>query len=154
MSWRSVQLRGDLCAQDEKILRLFERQPVRYVGNDIEFANHLVCDDESTNLILVINRDVWCSEILQALKSNMIDVTTFYISINRYRVLGNDTSFIPSVGKSRGEQIVDFISHCLAGLGFTIDDFGLNDDDRGKMFNFIQPLTWTYGHQAPNTSSH
>jgi hypothetical protein len=146
MSWRSTQLDNQLCDQDIVILDLFQNKTVRYVGTDYEFANHLVVDNSSSNLILILNQPAWLSEIYTQIKNLLISpVDTFYIGINRYTVLGNDTDLTISQNKTHSEELINFIEQIVVDSSYRIVKSGFYDSDRGRYFNFVQPLTWIYG---------
>ena len=150
MSWRSLQLNGQPCSQDIVIYDLFPDLKVRYVGNDLEFANTLDLDNNSTHLILCINHPLWLSElrdlICQELSGNC---ETFYIGINRYQIKGNDTN-LEFDSDSNGSAIIDMIKNLSTMLGYTVVKHGSFDNDRGKHMNFVQPLTWVYGTHCPD----
>lgn len=144
MSWRSTQLGNNLCAQDQIILQLFRDQPVRYVGKDKEFATHLNCDSQAENLVLIINQPVWCSQLRDIVKTNLhSSVAKFYIGINRYCILGADTADV--VSTTGGSGILDLLTQYVTDQGYTVKSQGLLDNDQGRHFNFVQPLTWMYG---------
>lgn len=148
MSWRTVQLGNDLCDQDRKILNLFDNQPVRYIGTDIEFAQHLNTSESASNLILIFNRNQWCSDIIDRCSRFLTpEIDQFYIGINRYTVLGNDTNQTIDMSASNGENLIKFLTKTVNHLGFIVTDYGTFDNDLGRYFNFIQPLTWMYGKQ-------
>jgi len=95
MSWRSVQLGATTCDQDNIILKLFNGQPVKYVGHDREFSKSLNLDDHAENLVLIINQSMWCSELISTCKTQLTDpIKTFYIGINRYCIKGNDNKLL------------------------------------------------------------
>jgi hypothetical protein len=153
MSWRSVQLGSELCDQDQLIIRLFNNQPVKYAGNDQEFAANLTCDATASNLILILNQPLWLSEVVDRCQQLLVaPIDTFYIGLNRYCVKGNDTSrnFI-STG-ARGADLVDCLESVINKQGYEKKESGYFDDDLGRYFNFVQPLTWIYGTQKANTN--
>lgn len=146
MSWRSAQLDNQLCDQDIIILDLFQNKTVRYVGPDHEFADHLSINNSSSNLILILNRPVWLSEICAQIKNLLVSpVDTFYIGINRYTVLGNDTNLKITHNNTHSDDIIDFIKQLVDNLNYTVVKSGSHNNDRGRYFNFVQPLTWVYG---------
>jgi hypothetical protein len=146
MSWRSAQLDDQLCDQDIIILDLFQNKTVRYVGIDYEFANHLSIDNSSSNLVLILNRPAWLSEIRTQIKNLLVSpVNTFYIGINRYTVLGNDTDLKITHNKTHSDDIINFIKQIVDNLNYTVVKSGSHNNDRGRYFNFVQPLTWVYG---------
>jgi hypothetical protein len=89
---------------------------------------------------------MWLSEIKQRCENFLSRPTNrVYIGINRYQIKGNDTSYWSSaVDVAYGLQILDWVSYCLKDLGFTPQQQGYFDCDRGRYFNFVQPLTWIY----------
>jgi hypothetical protein len=153
MSWRSVQLGSDLCDQDQLIIKLFGNQPVKYVGLDQEFAINLNCSPAATGLILILNQPLWLSEVVAHCQQSLVDpIDTVYIGLNRYCVKGNDTTrnFI-STG-ARGSDLIDLLESVINELGYEKKNSGYFDEDLGRYFNFVQPLTWIYGKQKANTS--
>ena len=154
MSWRFTQLGNSFCDQDKLILSLFNNMPVNYVGTDREFQNSLLHDPVSPNLILVLNNPIWISGIFkkcqQCLTSN---VKTFYIGINRYQVLGNDTNVEFDSTDTYSKDLIKLLTNVAEQQGFTIDQSGHHDQDLGRYFNFVQPLTWVYGHNITNQSN-
>lgn len=152
MSWRQQQLNGTLCNQDQLILDLFKNQPVKYHSDDKEFAKHLIISEHSSNLILILNRPMWCSDMISVCYNHLTEkIDTFYIGINRYHVLGNDTTLELPCSKNYGQDIIDFLTSIVNTLGYNISRSGTFDNDQGKYFNFIQPLTWMYGSKKPST---
>ena len=150
MSWRSVQLGKELCDQDKKILDFFGSAPVHYVG-DPEFGEHLTLDPTSTKLILILNRPVWCSDIIKDCKKHLtLDILEFYISVNRYLILGNDTSNVYKTDQNAGTNITSMLENIVNELGFAVLERGHFDNDQGRYFNFVQPLTWIHGIRATN----
>ena len=144
MSWRSTQLGNNLCPQDEVILQFFQNQSVRYVGKDHEFAQHLVCNDHAENLVLIINQPVWCSQIRDIIQHNLCTpIKKFYIGINRYCVIGNDT--LNTSAATGGVGILELVSQYVKSQGYVSVSQGTLDNDQGRHFNFVQPLTWMYG---------
>lgn len=153
MSWRKVQLDNRQCEQDQFILELFNQAPVRYVGKDLEFAKQLTIDEQSQNLILIVNKKFWASELVSTIKDNFsLPTNCFYIGINRYGFLGNDTDFFTESNNSRGDDIIKLTGSLLKKFGYVVERHGSFDNDRGRYFNFVQPLTWLYG-KATNTSN-
>ena len=154
MSWRRTQLGNQLCDQDQLILDLFNNQSVRYIGNDVEFAQHLVLDNTSTNLILVLNNPIWISDLYRILHKNLtFPVTDFYIGINRYYILGNDTNMmIEDLGQA-GTNIIQVVNNIVGKLNCKITKHGTYDHDHSRHFNFVQPLTWVYGSYVTNSST-
>jgi len=154
MSWRSVQLGSNNCDQDNVILKLFDSQSVKYVGDDLEFAKHLNQDDRAENLILIINQSIWCSELISLCKTQLTDsIKTFYIGINRYCVKGNDTTIDFKISENKGKDLIDFIDSQIQTYGYLTKLSGHFDLDQGRYFNFVQPLTWLYGNKTTNQSN-
>lgn len=151
MSWRSDQLGGTLCDQDRIIIELFKDSSVNYVGYDQEFKQHLKYDANSANLVLILNDPMWLSNIADKCKKHLsTHVNTFYIGINRYRVLGNDTTISERNTGNHSKDLIAVIAEIAASQGFTVAKYGHFDQDRGKYFNFVQPLTWVYGYKTTN----
>jgi len=146
MTWRSVQLGTGACNQDNIILELFNNKPVRYLGSDIEFSRRLNINDTAPNLILILNHPLWCSDIVKACCLHVDKtVDTFYIGINRYTILGNDTNRFNVSSGQHGTDIIKFLDSVLSEQGFCVTKSGSMDNDLGYYFNFVQPLTWIYG---------
>lgn len=146
MSSRQIQLNNQLCNQDLIILDLFKNKSVKYVGTDYEFAQHLRIDQSSKDLILILNRPLWLSEVCTQIKNSLAEPTdTFYIGINRYTVLGNDTNLQITHGHTHSDTLINFVKQIVADLNYIVVDSGAYNNDRGRYFNFIQPLTWIYG---------
>lgn len=144
MSWRTVQLGTTLCDQDQLILNLFQDKSVRYIGKDIEFAEHLKCNNTANNLILTINHPVWVSNILAICRQHLKpEIESVYLSLNRYCVLGNDTSMC-------ADNFIDLLVQILGHHGFNTVRTGKIERDLGRHFNFVQPLTWVYGNKITN----
>lgn len=151
MSWRSVQLGKKFCEQDHVIIDLFKDQSVCYVGPDSEFASVLSHDCMSENLVLIINSEVWCSDIQKLCATYLTnEIKKFYIGINRYRILGNDTNCCFESSENFGDNIIKMIQYFLEPLNFYISTQGTHDRDQGRYFNFVQPLTWMYGIKKTN----
>jgi hypothetical protein len=146
MTWRFTQLQNSLCEQDQLILTLFENKKVRYIGDDNEFAQYLDCDNLAENLVLIINRAMWISEILECCSRQFTTPTDcFYIGINQYLILGNDTNL-------SADNPVDLIKQHVRSLGFDIVKHSEIQRDLGRQFNFVQPKTWVYGNKNTNQS--
>jgi hypothetical protein len=153
MSWRTTQLGKNLCDQDRIILDLFAGQKVNYVGNDHEFKQIINHCDQSTNLVLIVNRPAWLSDIVETCHKHLAqEVSNFYISINRYQILGNDTNRTFEKSNHHGNNIINFVTALLNQQGFVVTRSGHYDHDAGRYFNFVQPLTWVYGNKITNTS--
>lgn len=142
MSWRYVQLKDKNCDQDLIILDLFKNTPVKYLGEDHEFSSRLMLDDTSNNIVAVINYPIWLSDLI-AFVDCLNSASSFYIGINRYHILGNDTSLRFDKNILSGENIINLIK--FTATKHTIIKSGFFDDDQGRYFNFVQPLTWAYG---------
>ena len=154
MKWRTTQLGSSLCDQDQLILKLFDQHIVRYVGEDFEFAKNLNQSDDCENLILIINRPVWCSDIIKICNQQLIDtVQNFYIGVNRHVIKGNDTTAEIDNTDQYGIDVINFLKWQLQKQGYTVTKLGYFDHDQGRYFNFVQPLTWVYGNKNSNTSN-
>lgn len=151
MSWRTIQLGTSLCDQDQLICKLFENSTVKYIGNDYNFAKNLLQSADSENLVLVINSPIWVSELIDLCKQHLTgSIETFYIGVNRYVIKGNDTDIEFKSTGQHGQDLVDFISQQLQEQDYTTTKSGHFDQDMGKYFNFVQPLTWLYGNKTAN----
>lgn len=150
MSWRTIQLGEKLCDQDQVILDLFCDKSVRYIGTDSEFIRHLTVDTNSSKAIIIINQNIWLSDLIKQITQELTKVHTdeFYIGINRYVISGNDTT--KTFNGHGGHCLLEFITEQLESLGFYVTKSGLLDNDRGRYFNFVQPLTWVYGTNKNN----
>lgn len=146
MNWRTIQLGQGLCDQDRIILDLFKDKQVQYIGNDLEFAKHLTISNDAPNLILILNNPVWCSDVVKTCRQYLNStIDTFYIGANRYTVLGNDTNQTIETTNQHGNDYIKFLSSIVSDLGFNVVRSGTLDNDLGRYFNFVQPLTWIYG---------
>jgi hypothetical protein len=151
MSWRSAQLGEEFCDQDKLILSLFPEKTVNYVGNDPEFRQRLSHSADSQDLILILNTPIWVSDIIASCKQHLTkQVETFYIGINRYCVQGNDTSKVLLDTGNRGGDLIHLVTEIVESQGFSVSKSGQFDNDQGRYFNFVQPLTWVYGHNFTN----
>ena len=151
MSWRTVQLGDQLCDQDRLLMDLFDNVSVNYIGFDHEFKQQLMHDPDSNNLVLILNSPIWVSDIVASCQKYLINsVETFYIGINRYLVLGNDTTMLVENTTNRGSDLIHVITEIAKTQKFSVTKSGHFDQDRGRYFNFIQPLTWVYGHKITN----
>lgn len=148
MSIRDIQLGNLLCDQDKLILSLFDNIPVKYIGTDKNFSKNLIVDDNSKFVIAIFNNPGYLSDLINFIKENISNCNTFYVGINRYFILGNDTNFIFENGSS--EKLIKFLKICLENINFEITKYGHFDNDCGQYFNFIQPLTWIYGKNKSN----
>lgn len=154
MSWRLTQLNGRLCEQDNIILDLFKDQAVKCVGADPEFAQHLTVNNNSSNLILILNRPLWISDLYNELQQYLqLPITNFYIGINRYKILGNDTDCVFQNSNKFGTDLLRVVDKFVTRLNYTVIKQGTHDNDQGRYFNFVQPLTWVYGSHATNQSN-
>ena len=151
MSWRTVQLGDQLCDQDRLLMNLFHNVSVNYIGFDHEFKQQLIHDPNSANLVLILNSPVWISDIITTCQKHLTNsVETFYIGINRYLVLGNDTTMLIENTGNCSSNLIHLITEIAKIQKFTVTKFGQFDQDHGRYFNFIQPLTWVYGHNTTN----
>lgn len=151
MSWRGVQLGQSLCDQDKIIVDLFRKEPVRYIGSDTEFATNLETAADAENLVLILNRPMWCSEIIQLCRTHLDSgINKFYIGINRYVILGNDTNVSFVTSEQPGMDVINLLASVVNEQGFCITKSGTFDHDLGRYFNFVQPLTWIYGIKIAN----
>jgi hypothetical protein len=149
MTWRSTQLNQTLCDQDQLILNLFANKDVKYVGNDLEFKNLLSHSQNSHNLVLIINFGVWCSDIVDICQKNLVaPIQNFYIGINRYCIRGNDTNQHFVNTGCAGKDIATMLTSVVFPLGYSVTNSGHYDNDLGRHFNFVQPLTWVYGSKT------
>lgn len=151
MTWRSLQLRSGDCTQDSIVLNLFQGKTVRYVGTDKEFEKRLQLDPASKNLIAVVNRSIWLSELIEFIKVNLsVPTESFYFGVNRYLVQGNDTTVEFDPNQASGLSLTKVMQQVAESLGYHVTQSGYFDDDRGRHFNFAQPVTYIYGTQRPN----
>lgn len=148
MNWRKTQLGYDLCDQDRVILNLIGQRPVRIHGQDAGFAQFCTVDPGSSFCLVFFNQPVWLSQIRDLLRRDLTsEITHCYIGINRYRILGNDIvqDILPkNPSSSHGQNLIAVISLWLEDLNLQVKQTGAMDQDRGKYFNFVQPLTWIY----------
>ncbi len=148
MTWRSLQLRSGDCTQDSIVLNLFQGKTVRYVGTDKEFEKRLRLDPDSKNLIAVVNRSIWLSELIEFVKVNLsVPTESFYFGVNRYLVQGNDTTIGFDPTQDSGLSLTKVMQQATESLGFHVAESGYFDDDQGRHFNFAQPVTYIYGTQ-------
>ena len=148
MSWRYVQLKNQNCDQDNIILDLFKGQSVKYIGPDPEFAKKLTLDNNSSNLIAIFNnKEKWLSELIGFIEEQLekTQYQTFYFGINRYLISGNDTNLAFDQFTSTGEQLINLVTNIFEHFDCRVIRSGKFDDDSGRYFNFIQPVTWIYG---------
>ena len=143
MSWRSVQLGTSNCDQDEVILNLYKNVPVNYIGTDTEFAQKLTLDPLSKHAVAVFNKPSWLSDFINFVY-DLKQYETFYLGINRYFILGNDTTLVyDTVNRTDSENLIFLVKQALPNCN--ILQSGFYDNDKGRYFNFVQPLTWLYG---------
>jgi hypothetical protein len=121
---------------------------VNYIGKDTEFAQHLNVDPNSKSVVVVVNLPIWMSDLLDFITESIQNSNEFYIGVNRYCILGNDTTHKFDHGSS--DVLIELINRTVLHLGFVIDKSGYMDNDQGRYFNFIQPLTWAYGTNKSN----
>ena len=144
-TWRAAQLEDRTCDQDQIILDIFDKRPVKYVGDTDEFRYKLNTDPNSNSVILIINHPVWFSDIVKICQQHIADAThEIYISINRYHLLGNDTEHIMNNDSTAGVNILNAIKQYAVPARFELIKQGTYDQDLGRYFNFVQPLTWMY----------
>ena len=156
MSWRYVQLKNQNCDQDNIILDLFKGQSVQYIGSDPEFVKKLTLDNNSSNLIAIFNnKEKWLSELIGFVEEQLdkTQYQTFYFGINRYLISGNDTNLSFDQTKSSGEQIIALVTNIFKHFNCYVIQSGKFDDDAGRYFNFVQPLTWIYGCRHVSNST-
>jgi hypothetical protein len=151
MTWRNLQLKNKDCTQDTLVLNFFQNKSVRYVGQDREFEKRLQLDANSTNLIAVINRSIWISDLIEFIKTNLsVPTTSFYFGVNRYLVQGNDTTIQFDPVLDSGFSLTALMKNVAESMGYVVEKAGYFDDDQGRHFNFAQPVTYIYGTQRPN----
>jgi hypothetical protein len=73
--------------------------------------------------------------------------------INRYQITGNDTNMLIKNTTHHGENIIKVVDQIISKLNYKIIKQGTHDDDRGRYFNFVQPLTWIYGSHVTDKSN-
>jgi len=141
MSWRSVQLGNSNCDQDQIILDLYKDVAVDYIGNDTEFAEKLDINPNSEHAVAVYNQQGYLSDFIQFIRP-LVKYKTFYLGINRYFILANDTTLTyDSINKTDSENLILTVKRIL---NCNIMQSGTVDNDKGRYFNFVQPLTWVY----------
>jgi hypothetical protein len=147
-----VQLKQSACTQDRVVLSLFKNKTVNYVGTDFEFSKKLSVDSNSRNLIATVNSPMWVSDFINhvrtLLEPNKFE--TFYISVNRYLILGNDTDIIFDQSRDIGAHIINLLETISMQQGYKVSKSDYFDDDRGRHMNFVQPVTWVYGTSTSN----
>lgn len=149
MNWREVQLGNNFCDQDILITQLIGNNKVRLHGEDVGFHQFCQIDPDSEFCLIFLQKARWLSEIKKECAEFLSRPTSqLYIGINRYTVKGNDTLYcLPDSDSTNGTQILIWMSDYLKLLGFTIVQQGCFEVDRGKYFNFVQPLTWIYAEK-------
>ena len=147
MLWRTAQLGEQNCEQDNIILKLYKDVPVKYIGADAVFARKLKLDNSSNHVIAVFNQYAWLSEFIEFVKL-LNSSQSFYLGVNRYMLLGNDTNIRFDFDTPSGKLIIDLVDKLLPA--FNIVQSGFRDDDQGRYFNFVQPLTWIYATNKNN----
>jgi hypothetical protein len=152
MSWRSVQLKQKSCVQDQVIQDLFKNKEVKYVGLDFEFAKKLKVSETAQNLVLILNSNCWLSTLIDQTTAEISQQSfdSIYISINRYRLIGNDTDLVFDNNIPSGKHLVDLLTKISLAQGYTVTKFGFFDNDLGRYMNFVQPVTWIYGTPTNN----
>lgn len=147
MSGRVTQLANELCEQDQLILDLFKDKLVKFVGSDLSFARNLSIDPMAANLVAIYNTEGWVSNLIDFITLHLCSkhYTNFYFGINRYQLIGNNTNLVFDSSTDSGQLIIDLIDTIAKKYGYQIQQSGYYDNDFGKKFNFIQPLTWVYG---------
>lgn len=154
MNGRDIQLGADQCDQDQLLLNLIGGSAVRIIGYDQGFSKFCTVDDHSDFLIIFFNQPLWLSELRNRCEKYITPgITRVYLGINRYRIKGNDTAdYCVAVDQDhKGKQILDFVSSCLLKKNFVVKQQGYLDNDQGRFFNFVQPLTWIYAEYEANT---
>ncbi len=148
---RLVQLGNNLCAQDKIILDLFKSKSVSYIGHDSNFASHLNQSGDQNNLILILNSPFWISDLLNKIEKYCLpNIKSCYLGINRYYLLGNDIKVTYRCNSEVGSNLINIAETQLSAKGFDVKSKGADDNDKGKKFNFIQPLTWIYATNNNN----
>lgn len=152
MSWRSLQLRQKACSQDQVVLELFKNKKVKYFGTDVEFAAMLDLDADSQHLVSVINRPLWLSEMIDTAKQLLVPnkFETFYVGVNRYQIIGNDTDITFDRRIDSGATIINLLTSIAQKQGYAVIKSGYFDNDQGRHMNFVQPVTWIYGSSTTN----
>ena len=152
MSWRSLQLKQKACSQDQVVLEVFKNKKVKYIGADVEFAAMLDLDAHSQHLVYVINQPLWLSEMIDKVKKLLVpnEFKTFYISVNRYQIIGNDTDITFDRGIDSGATIINLLTNIVQKQGYSVIKSDYFDNDQGRHMNFVQPVTWIYGTSTNN----
>jgi hypothetical protein len=70
---------------------------------------------------------------------------TFYIGVNRYQILGNDTDINFDQSCDSGAIITRLLTTISTQQGYKVSKSDYFDNDRGHYMNFVQPVTWVYG---------
>ena len=147
--WREAQLGTTLCDQDILIKQLIGNSKVRLHGEDVGFEQFCQIDPESELCVIFLQKKRWLSEIKKECADFLSQPTSrVYIGINRYTIKGNDTFYcLADSDLTNGQQILNWMSYHLKSLGFKTIQQGCFELDRGRYFNFVQPLTWTYAEK-------
>lgn len=155
MSWRSLQLKQKACAQDELLLSLFQHKPVRYIGRDHDFAAKLQIDLTAKNLVAIINFPIWVSGLIDHVSNLLIpgELDEFYIGVNRYHILGNDTDIYFDPNQDSGAHVIDLLRKTARRNGYHVLQSDYFDADLGRHMNWAQPVTWVYGTSTTDLSS-
>jgi hypothetical protein len=149
MNWREVQLGTTLCDQDIIIKQLIGNNKVRLHGEDAGFQQFCRIDPTSQFCLIFFQNMRWLSEIKRECADFLSYPTSqVYVGINRYTIKGNDTFYsLHNSELTNGSQILSWTSDYIKTLGFTTIQQGCFEFDRGKYFNFVQPLTWIYAEK-------
>ena len=86
MSWRLTQLNQELCDQDRIILDLFSNKDVNYIGRDSEFKKLLNYNSSSKNLILMVDRNVWCSDIVKLFSQHLKYPPKYFLNFSKKKL--------------------------------------------------------------------
>jgi hypothetical protein len=149
MNWRTVQLGTDTCDQDREILNLVGQRSVRIYGEHLGFDQFCRTDQHSNFCLIFFNRPLWLSEIQQrCIDSVTIPTKYLYVGLNRYQIKGNDIKYsLNYPGLSCGQAVLRWLENCVIDLGFTVVKKNCYENDQGRYFNFVQPLTWIYAEK-------
>ncbi len=147
MSWRTVQLGTSNCDQDQIILDLYKDTAVDYIGNDPEFASKLTLDINSEHAVAVFNQPGLLSDFINFIQQ-LSKYKTFYLGINRYFILGNDTTLTyDTVNKTESENLfltVGQVLNCNIVQSGPYDNEPGRDLDFGKIFIELYILSWVW----------
>jgi hypothetical protein len=152
MSWRYLQLEQKTCLQDQVVLDLFKNKVVKYIGRDVEFAAMLNTNPDSRHVVAVLNSSMWLSEMIDAVRGLLEPekFKTFYIGVNRYQILGNDTTLTFDQQIASGATIINLLTNIAQKQEYAVLKSGYFDNDQGRYMNYVQPLTWIYGTSTSN----